>query len=106
VTKVSLPHRLVLNQVVTRQSGDRVTLQVKVSDDRGFRVGGVQVWVTPTGLLSGSGAPRASNANGWATFTFRATGSGRTFVYVEARRKGEEAQSGISSANLFRILVR
>jgi hypothetical protein len=106
VTKLSLPHRLVLNQVVTRQSGGTVTLLVKVSDDRGFRVGGVQVWVTPTGLLSGSGAPRISNANGWAKFTFRATGSGRTFVYVEARRKGEEAQSGISSANLFRIFVR
>ena len=48
-----LPHRLVLNEVVTNQTGDTVTLEVKVSDDRGFRVGGVQVRVTPTGLLAG-----------------------------------------------------
>ncbi len=39
-----------------------VTLRVKVSDDRGFRVGGVQVKVTPTGLLAGPPAPKTSPA--------------------------------------------
>ena len=71
-----------------------VTLRVKVSDDRGFRVGGVQVRVTPTGLLAGPAAARTSAANGWATFTFRATGTGTTYVFVEARRKGEKPQAG------------
>ena len=106
VTKVALPHRLVLNDVEVRQSGGTVTLRVKVEDDRGFRIAGVQVKATPTGLLAGSAAPRMSNVDGWATFTFRATGSGSTFVYVDARRKGDKAQAGISTANLFRVRVR
>ena len=106
VSKVTLPHRLVVNQIVTRQTGNTVQIRVKVSDDRGFRVTGAQVWATPTGLLAGPDAPRMTTTDGWATFAFRATGSGRTFVYVEARRKGEESQSGISTANLFRVVVR
>jgi hypothetical protein len=106
VAKVALPHRLMLGQVVTRQSGSSVTVRVKVSDDRGFRVTGVRVWLTPTGLLSGSRAVRISDRNGWATFRYRATGRGTTYVYADARRKGEKAQEGISTANLFRIRVR
>jgi hypothetical protein len=106
VTKVSLPHRLVLDKIVTRQTGSVVTLRVKVSDDRGFRISGVQVRVTPTGLLSGSARPKLSNRDGWATFTYRTTGAGRTYVYVEARKAGEAAQSGISTSNLFALRVR
>jgi hypothetical protein len=106
VAKVSLPHRLVLDQVVTQQRGAVVTVRVRVGDDRGFRVSGVLVKVQPTGLLSGSGAERLSSADGWATFTFKATGSGASWLYVEARRKGEKPQAGISTANLFRVQVR
>jgi hypothetical protein len=106
VTKVSLPHRLVLDQVVTQQRGGVVTVRVRVGDDRGFRVSGVLVKAQPTGILSGSGAERLSNADGWATFTFKATGSGSSWLYVEARKRGEKAQSGISTANLFRVQVR
>lgn len=106
VTKVTLPHRLVLNEVVTQQKGSTVTLRVKVSDNRGFRISGAQVTVTPTGSLAGPAATKASLANGWAAFTFRATGAGTTFVYVEARRRGEKAQSGISTAQLFKVRVR
>lgn len=106
VTKVALPHRLVLNEVVTKQTKTTVTLRVKISDDRGFRVSGVQVRVTPTGLLAGPAATKTSLADGWATFTFRATGTGTTYVFVEARRKGEKPQAGISTSNLFRVRVR
>jgi hypothetical protein len=105
VTKVALPHRLILNEVVMLQKGTTVTLKVKVSDDRGFRVGGVQVKLTPTSLLAGP-ALKTSAANGWATFTFRTTGTGTTYVFVEARRKGERPQAGISTSNLFKIRVR
>ena len=106
VTKVALPHRLVLNQVVTQQKDSTVTLRVKVSDDRGFRISGAQVTVVPTGLLVGPTATKTSLANGWATFSFRATGSGTTFVFVEARRRGEKAQAGISTSHLFKVRVR
>jgi hypothetical protein len=104
--KVGLPHRLLLDQVKTTQAGTRVTVKIRVSDDRGFRVTGVLVKATPTALLSGSTRERASDATGWATFTFTATGKGTSFVYAEARRKGEKAQTGVSTANLFRIKVR
>lgn len=104
--KVSLPHRLLLDQIVTQQRRDQVTIRVRVGDDRGFRVSGVLVKVQPTALLLGSGAERLSSADGWATFTFKKTGTGSTWLYVEARKKGEKAQSGISSANLFRVQLR
>lgn len=106
VAKVTLPHRLVLDQIVTQQNGARVTVRVRVSDDRGFRVSGVLVKAVPTGILSGSGAERVSSADGWATFAFTTTGAGTSWLYVEARKKGEKAQSGISTANLFRIRLR
>jgi hypothetical protein len=106
VTKVTLPHRLVLSQVVTQQKESTVTLRVKVSDDRGFRISGAQVSVVPTGLLAGSAATKTSLATGWAIFTFRATGSGTTYVFVEARRRGEKAQAGISTSHLFKVRVR
>jgi hypothetical protein len=104
--KVALPHRLLLDQVRTTQAGQRVTLKIRVSDDRGFRVTGVLVRATPTMLLSGSTRERVSDAKGWATFTFTATGSGTSFIYAEARRKGEKPQTGVSTANLFRIRIR
>ena len=75
-TKVDLPHRLVLNEVVTKQTGrhgdapDQGLRQPRLPGQR--RPGRV----TPTGLLAGSAAPKTSLANGWATFTFRATGTG------------------------------
>jgi hypothetical protein len=106
IAKVALPYRLVLDEIVTRQRGSQVTIRVKVEDNRGFRIVGAQVWLTPTSLLAGSRAARTTTASGWATFTFRATGSGSTFVYADARKRGEAAQRGISTANLFRVRVR
>jgi hypothetical protein len=104
--KVGLPHRLLLDQVKTTQARNRVTVKIRVSDDRGFRVTGVLVKATPTALLSGSSRERVSDAKGWATFTFTTTGSGTSFIYAEARRKGERPQTGVSTANLFKVRVR
>ncbi len=106
ITKVNLPHRLILTSATTRQTGDKVTFKVKVSDDRGFGIVGAMVRTTPTGILSGLGRERATDRTGWATFTFSTSGSGRAWVYVEARRKGEKPQSGISTAKLFATRVR
>ena len=44
--------------------------------------------------------------NPFFTFTFKATGSGATYVYVEAHKSGEKLQSGVSTANLFKVRVR
>jgi hypothetical protein len=104
--RVALPHRLIVDKIAVRQRGDTVRLQIRVSDDRGFRVTGVLVRPQPTGLLAGSTRARATSRTGWATFTFRATGVGSTYVYAEAHKAGEQAQSGVSTANLFRIRVR
>ena len=104
--KVGLPHRLLLDQVKATQVGKRVTVRIRVSDDRGFRVTGVLVKATPTLLLSGAVRERASDAKGWATFTYTSTGVGMAYVYAEARRKGEKPQTGVSTANLFRFKVK
>lgn len=104
--RVELPHRLIVDKIAVRQRGDTVRLQIRVSDDRGFRVTGVLVRPQPTGLLAGSTRARATSRTGWATFTFRAGGVGSTYVYVEAHKAGEKAQSGVSTANLFRIKIR
>ena len=105
-SKVNLPHRLLVDQLVARQSGVRVTIRIRVSDTRGFRVAGILVRAQPTGLLAGSTAARSTDSQGWATFVYSATGRGSTHVYAEAAKKGERAQSGVSSANLFRVKVR
>jgi hypothetical protein len=105
-TRVAMPHRLIADQVVVRQSGKKVTVKARISDDRGFRITGVLVRVTPTALLTGSTREKASDSTGWATFTFNATGSGSTYVYVEAHKRGEKLQAGVSTANLFKVRVR
>ena len=64
------------------------------------------VRVTPTAFLSGSTRERATDRTGWATFTFTATGAGSAYVYVEAHKKGEKLQAGVSTANLFKVRVR
>jgi hypothetical protein len=104
--KVNLPHRLVLNQIVTKQTEQTVTIRVRVGDDRGFRISGVFVRAVPTGILAGTERSRLSGADGWATFTFKAVTPGTTWLYVEAFKRGEKAQSGTSTANLFRVRVR
>jgi hypothetical protein len=105
-TRVTLPNRLIVDQVRTTQSGSNVTLRIRVSDTRGFRIVGALVKALPTSLLAGSAAERVTDRTGWAKFTFRATGSGRTFVFASARKRGEAAQTGVSSANLFVVRVR
>ena len=105
-THVALPHRLIADVVTVRQSGKTVTVKARISDDRGFRVTGVLVRATPTAFLSGSRSERVTDKAGWATFTFAATGSGSTYVYVEAHKKGEKLQAGVSTANLFKVRVR
>lgn len=105
-TRVALPHRLIADLVTVKQAGSTVTVKARISDDRGFRVTGVLVRATPTALLSGSTREKATDRTGWATFTFKATGSGATYVYVEAHKSGEKLQSGVSTANLFKVRVR
>jgi hypothetical protein len=104
--RVNLPNRLIVDQIRTTQVGQNVTVRIRVSDTRGFRIVGVLVKALPTSLLVGPAAERVTDRTGWATFTFRATGSGRTFVYATARKKGERAQTGVSSSNLFPVRIR
>jgi hypothetical protein len=104
--RVNLPNRLIVDQIRTTQVGQIVTVRIRVSDTRGFRIVGVLVKALPTGLLTGPTAERATDRTGWATFTFRAAGAGRTFVYATARKRGERAQTGVSSSNLFPVRVR
>ena len=96
-----------VDQLVTQQTGDNGDAPGQASPTtRGFRVDRVLVRVTPTGLLAGSSATKTSGRTAGRRSPSRATGAGTTYVYAEAAKKGEKAQSGVSSANLFRVRVR
>ena len=105
-SKVALPQRLNLRRSRSSRQAERVTVQVTVSDTRGFQVAGARVALTPTGLLVGSARSARPTPRASATFTFAATGSGPTYLYAEARKAGEQPQTGVSTAKLFRIRVR
>ena len=68
---------------------------------RGFRVSGILVRGRRRRVSSRARPPRERRAwpKGWATFVFRATGAGTTYVFAEARREGREGRrAGMSSA--------
>ena len=93
-----LPHRLVLNEVVAKQTGDNGDAQVKVSDDRGFRVAASRSRVTPTGLLAGSSAARKTSTRQRLGHVHLPRDRHRHHLRVRrGRRKGEKPRAAIST---------
>ena len=105
VTKVALPHQLLLDGFRHSRAGNRLTVRFRVSDDRGFRVSGVVVGVE---VVHGSGAvvERRSDGTGWATFRYRLGRSSTLYFHVTARKPGEKLQSGVSTSTLYRLRLR
>jgi hypothetical protein len=109
VTKVSLPHYLILRGFSWSRSGSRLTVRFRVWDDRGFQISGALVGVTAV-----PGLPivreRRSDRQGWATFTYAVPQSlaNGTLVYffVTARKVGERPQEGVSTSTLYRLRLR
>jgi hypothetical protein len=105
VTKVVLPHQLLLDGFTHTRAGNRLTVRFRVSDDRGFRISGALVGVE---VVPGSGAvvERRTNSTGWATFRYRLGPSPTLYFYVTARKPGEKLQSGVSTSTLYRLRLR
>jgi hypothetical protein len=106
VTKVLLPHQLLIDGFTNTRAGNRLTVRFRVSDDRGFRISGALVGVE---IVPGSGAvvERRTDSTGWARFTYRlGQRSSTLYFYVTARKPGEKLQSGISTSTLYRLRLR
>jgi hypothetical protein len=106
VTKVLLPHQLLLDNFKYTRVGQRLTVRFRVSDDRGFRISGAIVGVE---VVPGSGAvvERRTDGTGWAKFAYRLGQSTSTlYFYVTARKPGEKLQSGVSTSTLYRLRLR
>jgi hypothetical protein len=116
VDRVSLPHRLIIDQFqFTPQplrSRNPFIGRFHVSDTRGFAIQGALVKATgvPTGLVRNT-AEIATTRNGWATFRFQPTnrlelrkGASLAF-FVCARKPGESRRAGVSMCDLFYVKI-
>ena len=107
-TKVTLPHRLLLERGGREAVGRRRSRSaVKVSDDRGFRVTGSRFASRRPACSRARPRLEDDGANGWATFIYRATGSGHDVrVRRGAPRRARRPRAAISTSNLFKVRVR
>ena len=106
-SKVNLPHRLLVDQLVAKQSGDKVTIRRFASPTPAASAStGVLVRATPTGLLAGSSAARATDSKGWATLRLLGDRNGHRPTSTSRQpRRARRPRAGVSSANLFRVRV-
>lgn len=105
--KVARPHRLVVDRFsfepVPVRSRVRVTLRVRISDSRGFRVRGAVVHVAAVraGLIGGVPDAR-TGPDGWATLRLRPSAgivyrSGASIGLVVSAFAGESTGGGVSA---------
>jgi hypothetical protein len=116
VTQVSLPNRLIVDNVrftpnpIT--SRNAVTARFHVSDSRGFAIQGALVYALglPYGWVRNS-TEVATDASGWATVTMQPTSAmplkrGALVVFVRARKPGENLLAGVSTRRLVQASIR
>ena len=112
IDRVALPHRLILKRPEFRparpRAGAPFDVRIQVMDTRGFRIQGARVDLTsvPFGQV-GRVTAATTNANGIASFklfpTQRFPRSGTLYLFVRARKPGENANAGVSTAELFAV---
>src|SRR4051794_370078 len=115
ISEVSLPNRLQIDQYTfqpnrLRKHG-RVIARFHVSDSRNHSVVGALVFVegVPLGQTAPSHAERSTEADGWVTFTIRATsrlqfkGTNRFAFFVRARKAGENPLGGVTARRLVAV---
>lgn len=114
VDDVSLPQRLIVDRVTFSvrplSSVAPFVARFRVSDTRGFLIGGalVQVQAVPPELARPV-AEVTTAANGWATVTLRPTAKlqlkkgGALYLFVRARKPGENLLAGVSTRRLVRL---
>jgi hypothetical protein len=115
ISEVSLPNRLVIDEYTfqpnrLRKRG-RLIARFHVSDSRNHSVDGALVFVegVPLGQVAPSHAEKPTGADGWVSFTLRATsrlqfrGSNRFAFFVRARKAGEDPLGGVSARRLVAV---
>jgi len=115
ISEVSLPNRLIIDQYSFQPNrlrrGGRLIARFHVSDSRNHSVVGALVFVegVPLGQVAPSHAEKPTEADGWATFTLRATsrlqfkGSNRFAFFLRARKAGENPLGGVSARRLVAV---
>jgi hypothetical protein len=114
VAKVARPHRLVIDRFSFEPSllraPDPVTVRIRISDTRGFRVRGAIVSVAGVraGLI-GTVRDARTGSDGWTTLRLRPTArvvfrvGGSIELVVRAFRSGESAVGGVSARRLLSL---
>lgn len=115
ISEVSLPNRLIIDQYSFRpnrlRKHGRLIARFHVSDSRNHSIVGALVFVegVPLGQVAPSHAEKPTGADGWATFTLRATsrlqfkGSNRFAFFLRARKAGEDPLGGVSARRLVAV---
>jgi hypothetical protein len=115
ISEVSLPNRLLIDQYTFQPSRlrrhGRVVARFHVSDSRNHSVVGALVFVegVPLGQTAPSHAEKPTEADGWVTFTIRATsrlqfkGSNRFAFFLRARKAGENPLGGVTARRLVAV---
>jgi hypothetical protein len=116
VTQVSLPNRLIVDQVQFSPNPARsrapITGRFHVSDTRGFSISGALVYVL--GLPYGWVYPAAetvTDGTGWATISLQPTRNmplrpGDLVLFVRARKPGDNILAGVSTRRLVQEGIR
>jgi hypothetical protein len=116
IADVSLPQRLLIDRVAVAVRPIRTlepfVVRFRVSDTRGFRIVGalVQVASVPPDVTRRA-AEVATGRDGWASVTLRPTTKlqlrkgGSLYLFVRARKPGENLFAGVSTRQLFRVAV-
>ncbi len=116
VTQVSLPQRLIIDNVkfspTVLQSRSPVVARFHVSDTRGFSIQGALVFAL--GLPYGwtRNAPETpTDSTGWATVTLSPTAAlplrrGALVVFVRARKPSDNLLAGVSTRRLVQVSIR
>jgi len=116
IADVSLPQRLLVDRVAVAVRPIRTlapfVVRFRVSDTRGFRIVGalVQVASVPPDLTRPA-AEVTTGQDGWASVTLRPTAKlqlrkgGSLYLFVRARKPGENLLAGVSTRRLVRVAV-
>ena len=114
VSSVSLPARLIIDQVHFRPSPVRsrtepIQVRVHISDTRGYYVRGALVYVRSTPLLTTAPPETETEQDGWVTLTteprleFPLKRGFSVQFFVRARKAGENLLAGVSSRRLAQV---
>jgi hypothetical protein len=114
ITSVALPARLVIdgikfNPTVVRSRATTITLQVHVSDTRGYYVRDALVFGRSTPLVTSSNGEQRSGQDGWTTIRllpqrdFPLKNGYSVQFFVRARKGGENLLAGVSTRRLVQV---